>query len=105
MRESVVLLFAFVGDLVGSVSFARVVAHFFGVDISRVGSGNPGATNVVRTLGKGAGILSFLGDFFKSFILMVVLMRVGPIGGVSGTDLGIFTILGVILGHSFPTLF
>ncbi|MDR2720885.1 MAG: glycerol-3-phosphate 1-O-acyltransferase PlsY [Puniceicoccales bacterium] len=98
-------LFVFVGYLIGSVSFARVVAYFFKVDISKVGSGNPGATNVVRTLGKCAGILVFLGDFFKAFTLVVVSVWLGPIGAISGTDLGIFAMLGVILGHSFPIFF
>jgi glycerol-3-phosphate acyltransferase PlsY len=105
MSLCVKLFFAFAGYLIGSVSFARVVARFWGVDISKIGSGNPGATNVVRAVGKGAGILAFLGDFFKAFAPVALSMKLGPVGGVSGTDLGILAMLGVLLGHSFPVFF
>jgi glycerol-3-phosphate acyltransferase PlsY len=105
MSLCIKLFFAFAGYLIGSVSFARVVAHFFGIDISVVGSRNPGATNVVRSVGKQAGILAFLGDFFKAFILVALSIRLGPIGSVSGVDLGIIAMLGVFLGHNFPVFF
>jgi glycerol-3-phosphate acyltransferase PlsY len=51
--------------LIGSVSFAAIVARAKGVDLRRVGSGNVGATNVARTLGKKWGCVVFLLDMLK----------------------------------------
>ena len=52
--------------LLGSIPFSFVVARWFGVeDVRRVGSGNVGATNVMRSAGKAAGALAFLLDAVK----------------------------------------
>lgn len=56
---------ALLGYLIGSVNFAVLVARARGVDILRAGSGNPGATNVKRVVGKGAGNLVFALDALK----------------------------------------
>ncbi len=53
----------------GAIPFAYIVAKVFaGVDIRTVGSGNPGATNVFRTVGKGGGAVTFIADMLKGFI-------------------------------------
>lgn len=54
--------------LLGSIPWAVVVSKYHGVDILRAGSGNPGATNVRRILGKGPGRLVFALDCLKGFI-------------------------------------
>ncbi|GHT55150.1 glycerol-3-phosphate acyltransferase [Endomicrobiia bacterium] len=55
--------------LCGSIPFAYIIAKVVGkVDIRTVGSGNPGATNVLRSVGKGAGIATFAADTLKGFI-------------------------------------
>ena len=56
---------ALVGYLLGSIPFGVIVAKRSGVDIYSVGSGNPGATNVLREIGKPAGYLVFSLDFLK----------------------------------------
>lgn len=56
---------ALLGYLIGSVNFAVIVARRHGVDILSAGSGNPGATNVKRVLGKGPGNLVFALDALK----------------------------------------
>jgi glycerol-3-phosphate acyltransferase PlsY len=56
------------GYVLGSVSFAVLVAKRHGVDILKAGSGNPGATNVKRVLGKGPGNVVFALDFLKGFV-------------------------------------
>ena len=56
---------ALVGYLLGSVNFAVLVSKRYGVDILKEGSGNPGATNVKRVLGKGPGNLVFALDALK----------------------------------------
>ena len=58
-------IFALLGYLIGSVNFAVLVAKKHGVDILQAGSGNPGATNVKRVLGKGPGNLVFALDALK----------------------------------------
>ena len=58
---------ALVGYLLGSVNFAVLVAKRYGIDILKEGSGNPGATNVKRVLGKGPGNLVFALDALKGF--------------------------------------
>ena len=59
---------ALVGYLLGSVNFAVIVAKKHGVDILKEGSGNPGATNVKRVLGKGPGNLVFMLDALKGAV-------------------------------------
>lgn len=59
---------ALVGYLLGSVNFAVLVSKRYGVDILKEGSGNPGATNVKRVLGKGPGNLVFALDALKGFV-------------------------------------
>ena len=51
--------------LLGSIPFSFLVARRGGVDVRAVGSGNVGATNVLRSVGKAAGILAFVLDFAK----------------------------------------
>jgi glycerol-3-phosphate acyltransferase PlsY len=96
------LIGALGGYLLGSISFAILVAKAKGVDIRKEGSGNPGATNVKRVLGKGAGNLVFLLDFLKGFLpaaLPFALM------GEGAATVSVTSLLAAILGHSFPVFF
>jgi glycerol-3-phosphate acyltransferase PlsY len=61
-------LYILTGYLIGSINFAVLVAKSNGVNILEEGSGNPGATNVKRVLGKGAGNLVFGLDVFKGAV-------------------------------------
>lgn len=54
--------------LVGSIDFAVIVARMHGVDIHEAGSGNPGTSNVLRTLGKVPAAMVFIGDTLKGTI-------------------------------------
>ncbi len=87
------------GYLVGSISFALVIGALKGVDIRSVGSGNPGATNVKRALGRGAGNLVFILDFLKGFLPAIWPMIF--FHDVSGL-VPVLGLAGAILGHSFP---
>lgn len=73
-----------------------------GIDIRQHGSGNAGATNTLRVLGKKAGLIVFLGDFFKTVIPCVIVRAV--FGGKADMVylLVLYTGLGVILGHNYP---
>jgi len=65
MKITLVCLFAY---LLGSIPFGVVLAKLKQVDLRKHGSGNIGATNVSRTLGKTAGILTLLGDCGKGYL-------------------------------------
>ena len=54
--------------LVGSIDFAVIVGRMHGVDIHQAGSGNPGMSNVLRTLGRGPAAMVFVGDTLKGTI-------------------------------------
>lgn len=71
MTVLVKILYVVFTYLCGSIPFAYVIAKRFGkVNICSVGSGNPGATNVFRMIGKGLGILTFMTDVLKGFIVV-----------------------------------
>jgi glycerol-3-phosphate acyltransferase PlsY len=88
--------------LLGSVSFAVVVSRAFGLpDPHQYGSGNPGATNVLRTGSKAAAVLTLLGDGLKGYVAVFVAMRAGAELGTAGW-LVPAAALAVFLGHIFP---
>jgi glycerol-3-phosphate acyltransferase PlsY len=87
--------------IVGSVDFAVIVARMHGVDIRNVGSGNPGASNVLRSLGRVPGALVLVGDTLKG----VVGAAMGMIA--SGTadpqvEWAFLAGLAAVVGHCYP---
>jgi acyl phosphate:glycerol-3-phosphate acyltransferase len=92
---------ALVGYLLGSIPFGVIVAKRYGVDIFSVGSGNPGATNVLRSIGKPAGYVVFFLDFLKG--LIAVTWFLFPWVSFSGdSTLGLWGLPGAVLGHTYP---
>lgn len=92
---------AIAGYVLGSISFAVLIARVNGVDIFNVGSGNPGASNVLRMFGKKQGYLCFLLDAFKG--IAAVLAGLGLANQLGGEPeyLAVTALLFAILGHSF----
>ncbi|MEN8255625.1 MAG: glycerol-3-phosphate 1-O-acyltransferase PlsY [Verrucomicrobiota bacterium] len=84
--------------LLGAVPFGLLVAKMRGVDIRSKGSGNIGATNVFRVIGKGWGIFTFVLDALKGFIPAFVFPMIGNLDGEWGVLFG----LAAIIGHTFP---
>lgn len=82
----------------GAIPFGLLVAKSQGVDIRDKGSGNIGATNVFRVVGKGWGSFTFLLDALKGFIPAFVF----PVIGNLNADYGVLFGIVAILGHSFP---
>lgn len=66
------LIWCLIGYLCGSISFALLLGRLRGVDIRKVGSGNVGATNVGRILGRKWGVLCFALDVLKGFVPVFV---------------------------------
>jgi glycerol-3-phosphate acyltransferase PlsY len=106
MDQNLALLLIPIAYLIGSVSFAVVVSKCMRLpDPHSYGSGNPGATNVLRTGNKLAAVLTLIGDALKGYIA-VMLARV-ILGDQSLTStLGSWVLCGVViavfLGHLFP---
>jgi len=95
---------AVLGYLVGSVPFGFLIARANGVDIQQVGSGNIGATNVLRTLGKKWGLLTFALDFCKGLLPVLLISWLLERRGASGSTIALAQIcagVAAILGHSF----
>jgi acyl phosphate:glycerol-3-phosphate acyltransferase len=81
---------------IGSVDFGVIVPRIMGTDIYEEGSGNPGASNVLRTLGKRAGAAVLLGDELKG----VVAAAIGELW--IGGGFGLVTGFAAVLGHVLP---
>ncbi|MBV2182849.1 glycerol-3-phosphate 1-O-acyltransferase PlsY [Castellaniella sp. MT123] len=97
-----VVLSLLVGYLIGSVSFAVVVSRIMGLrDPRSFGSGNPGATNVLRGGNKLAALLTLLGDAAKGW-LAVVLAAWGINQGILPDAALPLAGLGAFLGHLYP---
>ena len=94
---------ALVGYLLGSVNFAVLVAKRHGIDILKEGSGNPGATNVKRVLGKGPGNLVFALDALKgaagTYLPFLLADAVSP--GAPRFETLVAGLAGTLLGHCF----
>ena len=92
-----------VGYILGALPFGVWVARAHGVDIFKVGSGNPGATNVKRSIGKKAGNLVFLLDFLKGVIATrwPLLPVIGYASGDLAMRMAVAGMVGAIVGHSF----
>src|SRR5512145_316132 len=94
----IALLTVVAAYLIGSVSFAVVTSRAFGLPDPRTyGSGNPGATNVLRTGRKGVAAFTLLGDAAKGWVA-VALARHFAIGepGIAAVAVAVF------LGHLYP---
>ena len=93
------ILCAVIGYLLGSFSTGILVARKEGHDIRAEGSHNTGASNALRVLGLKGGALTFMGDFIKAALAVVIgLLLAGKNGGMLG---GLF----VVLGHNWPVFF
>lgn len=103
---AVTFLFCVLSYLLGAVPFGFLLGKARGIDVRRVGSGNTGATNVFRTVGKVWGIVTFFLDVLKGFVPAFVFpilirdlvqMAVCPMYGV-GILCGVYA----IVGHNWP---
>jgi len=94
---------ALVGYLLGSVNFAVLVSKRHGIDILKEGSGNPGATNVKRVLGKGPGNLVFALDALKgaagTYLPFLLADALSP--GAPRFEVLVAGLAGTLLGHCF----
>jgi glycerol-3-phosphate acyltransferase PlsY len=92
------VILTIIAYLFGALPFGLLIANTRGVDIRSQGSGNIGATNVYRCVGKGWGILTLLLDALKGFIPAFVFPMAGDFDSGHGVLFGI----AAIIGHTFP---
>ena len=91
--------------LIGSLSFAVIVSRAFGLSDPRTyGSGNPGATNVLRSGSKKAAAVTLLLDALKGLIPVLLVKYLGPSYGLQEGTLAMVA-LAAFLGHLFPVFF
>ncbi len=96
------VLIALAAYLLGSVSFAVVVSRAFRLpDPHEYGSGNPGATNVLRTGNKKAALLTLLGDGLKGFVAVFLAQKAAALTGAPEWATAVAA-LAVFLGHLYP---
>ena len=101
------IIVGIVAYLLGSISFSVIISKkMAGFDVREKGSGNAGATNMLRSVGKQAAILTLIGDALKGVVAILFAIIVGAI--VKDTDKALLVQIAgiaVVLGHTFPIFF
>jgi glycerol-3-phosphate acyltransferase PlsY len=91
------IIFGIMSYLLGSIPTGFIIGKLSGFDVRKAGSGNIGATNVARVLGKGRGLLTLLADAAKGFIPVFVAQKIG----LSDTSVALIA-AAAFLGHLYP---
>ncbi len=97
------VLLLIIGYVCGLFQTGYIYGRMNGIDIRSKGSGNAGATNTLRVLGKKAGVIVFFGDALKSLIPCLIVRYI-----FTGSDPDaaiiymLYMAIGVILGHNYP---
>ena len=101
------ILVILVAYLLGSISFSVIISKkMAGFDVREKGSGNAGATNVLRSVGKKAAVLTLLCDCLKGVVAVLFAVVVGKIASNSDKALLVqLAGIAVVVGHTFPIFF
>jgi len=102
------IIMAIIAYLIGSVNFSVIISKkMAGFDVREKGSGNAGSTNVLRTVGKKAAVLTLLCDISKGIVSILIALLVGLIAGESANSAIVVeaAALAVVIGHTFPVFF
>ena len=101
------IIMAVIAYFIGSINFSVIIGRkMVGIDVRQEGSGNAGSTNVLRTIGLKAALLTLICDILKGVIAILVALLIGNI--VKNIDRALLVQLAgifVILGHTFPIFF
>ncbi len=101
------IVVAILAYLLGSISFSVIISkRMAGFDVREKGSGNAGSTNVLRTVGKKAAIITLICDILKGVVAILIALLAGRI--IQGLDNALLVQIAgvfVILGHTFPVFF
>ena len=102
------IIIAIIAYAIGSVNFSVIFSKkFAGFDIREKGSGNAGSTNMLRSVGKKAALLTLLCDILKGVISILIAILMGNIIKNVGNKALLAQIAGiaVVLGHTYPIFF
>lgn len=97
--------------LIGSVNFSIIISKkMAGFDVREKGSGNAGTTNVLRTVGKKAALLTLICDILKGIVPVLIAILIGNIANHNGAEIKVeylAQVAGVatIIGHTFPVFY
>ena len=101
------VVMAIIAYLIGSINFSVIISKkVAGFDVREKGSGNAGSTNMLRSVGKGAAVLTLLCDILKGVVAILIAIGIGNI--VKDADKGLLVQIAgvaVVLGHTFPIFF
>lgn len=99
------LIIIIIAYLLGNISTSYIVAkRLTGVDIRTQGSGNAGSTNVLRTLGKKAGALTFVGDVLKGLVAVLIARLIAYGVHMDQSICAYLAVVAVVLGHNYPII-
>ena len=101
------VVMAIIAYLIGSINFSVIISKkVAGFDVREKGSGNAGSTNMLRSVGKGAAVLTLLCDILKGVVAILITIGIGNL--VKDADKGLLVQIAgvaVVLGHTFPIFF
>ena len=101
------IIVVIIAYLLGSISFSVIISKkLAGFDVREKGSGNAGATNMLRSVGVKGAVLTLIGDCLKGVIAILVAVIVGKIAKNADKALLVqLAGIAVVLGHTFPIFF
>jgi glycerol-3-phosphate acyltransferase PlsY len=101
------IVVAILSYLIGSINFSIIISKkVAGFDVREKGSGNAGTTNMLRTVGKKAALITLVCDILKGVVAILLALLIGKIAKSASTPL-LVQLAGilVIIGHTFPIFF
>lgn len=101
------IIMLIVAYLIGSVNFSVLISkRVAGFDVREKGSGNAGSTNVLRSVGKGAAVITLICDILKGVVAISIAIIIGNIIQNSNKELLVqIAGIAVVIGHTFPIFF
>lgn len=103
---AIYVIMAVVAYLIGSVNFSVIFSKkFAGFDIREKGSGNAGTTNMLRSVGKKAAVLTLICDILKGVLAILIAKLLGLIPDMDKELMVQIAGIAVVLGHTFPIFF
>ena len=101
------IIIALIAYAIGSINFSVIISRkYAGFDVREKGSGNAGATNMLRSVGKKAAAITLLCDILKGVVAILLALIIGKIVKSSDKSLLIqIAGIAVVLGHTFPIFF
>ena len=101
------VVMAIIAYLIGSINFSVIISKkVAGFDVREKGSGNAGSTNMLRSVGKGAAVLTLLCDILKGVVSIGIAILVGYLFNAQNKSILVqIAAIAVVIGHTFPIFF